>query len=77
MTQPTKLSDLADAMIENYWLLCSPQQAVANALGEYVRTMECDTPYLYGDDTITPEQFLKALNEMVGWFMTNTSEWKA
>ena len=77
MTTRIKISDLADAMIEQYWLLCSPQQAVANALGDYAQMMEAKTPFSYNDEIVTPEMFITALNEMMLWFLENHSEWKA
>ena len=77
MTTRIKISDLADAMIENYWLLCSPQQAIANALGDYAQMMEAKTLFWYNDEIVTPEMFITALSEMVVWFLENHSDWKA
>lgn len=76
MTTRTEISELANAMIDNYWVLCSPTQAVANALAEYTHLMNLNIPFLYGEDVISQEAFLNALNEMMAWFLANAADWK-
>jgi hypothetical protein len=61
----TKLSDLSEALIEGYWILNDPADAVASAIGDFL-----DRPhfYLVGDEPVTPLEFITAIGEIIDYF---------
>lgn len=66
--ETTRISDLADALIEHAWILCSPADAVANLAVEYNHVTSQGEPFMWGDDEVTPTEFISALAEIVEYF---------
>ena len=68
MTTEYKLSDLADSLIESYWILCEPAGVVARAIEEFTTFAKLGRPFMYGDEEVSAEQLLHALAEVVEHF---------
>lgn len=66
--ETTRISELADALIEHAWILCSPADAVANMVFEYNHNLTNGQPFMWGDDEVTPAQFISALAEVIRYF---------
>jgi hypothetical protein len=64
----TQLSDLAEAIIEDKWILCSPEDAVRFAIIEYIDYFEENRPYLFADNPVDGMTFLAAINEIINHF---------
>jgi hypothetical protein len=64
----TKLSDLADTLIEAYWILCEPAEVVARAIDEYATWQRDGRPYLYDGSKVSASDFISALDEIVNYF---------
>ena len=60
-----ELSELAEALIEGYWILCSAADAVGYAIADYVGLASEGKPFLLGDHAVTADEMLVALNEVV------------
>ena len=63
-----RLSDLADAINENYWGLDDPNgfDVVNRAILDYAeRTFTGSMPYTFGDEEVSPLEFISALAELV------------
>lgn len=68
MTTDQKLSDLADSLIEAYWILCEPADVVARAIEEFTTFAKLGRPFMYGDDQVSAEELLHALTEVIEYF---------
>ena len=69
MTTTPKLSDLADSIIEGYWILCEPAEVVARAVYEFSEFRRLGRPFLYGDDQeATADDMIKALEEIINYY---------
>ena len=68
-TQDT-LSDLANSIIEAYWILCEPAEVVARAIDEFAEWKRLGRPYTYNDQVVTAEEMVMALDEVVRYFQT-------
>lgn len=68
MTTEHKLSDLADTLIESYWILCEPADVVARAIEEFTTFAKLGRPFMYGDDQVSAEELLHALTEVIEHF---------
>lgn len=68
MTTDHKLSDLADSLIESYWILCEPAEVVARAIEEFTYFAKLGRPFMYGDDQVSAEELLHALTEVIEYF---------
>lgn len=62
-----ELSDLAFAILDGYWTLCSPANAIGFAIGEFLERTE-DNPFTYNDEIVTAEQMLSATEELINYF---------
>lgn len=68
MKQTTELSDLAEGIIEAYWILCEPAEVVSRAIDEFAEWNRLGRPFTYFDEPVTAEQLLMALDEVVRYF---------
>lgn len=66
-TQET-LSDLANSIIDAYWILCEPAEVVARAIDEFAEWKRLGRPYTYNEQVVTAEEMVMALDEVVGYF---------
>ena len=65
----TAMSELAEAILEDSWILCTPQEAVANAIERYLEAVSEGRPYTYDDDRhIEAVEFLKCIAEIIDHF---------
>lgn len=74
MTKTTeqRLSDLAEAILEDKWILCTPAECLTYAIDEYLSRGD-DNPYTItssdGDDQpVDPRAFIAAIGELLVWF---------
>lgn len=63
------LSGMAGAIIDGYW---SPddktgENIIKNAIAEFAEFMSEGTPYTWGDDIVSDDEFILALAEVVRW----------
>lgn len=65
----TPISPLAEAIIEDKWILCKPEQAIANAIHEYLAYTADGKPYLFEDEPVDPLTFIRAVNDAIGYFI--------
>lgn len=68
MTTDHKLSELAEGLIDNYWILCEPAEVVARAIEEFTTFAKLGRPFVYGDDQVSAEELLYALTEVIEYF---------
>lgn len=70
-TQLPKLSHLAESILDDKWILCSPAEAIANAVHEYIDHLmgEYALPFTYNDVEVTTDEFTDAIGELVAYFM--------
>lgn len=64
----TNLSELADAINEHYWGLDDPNgfEVVNRAIVDYAeQTFTGSMPYTFGDEEVSPLEFISALAELV------------
>lgn len=66
-TQET-LSELADSLIDAYWILCEPADVVGRVIDEFAEYKRNGRPYTYNDEVVTAEELLMALDEVVCYF---------
>lgn len=69
----TTLSDLATAILDDKWILCSPEEAIYNAIAEFTET-DRQYPYTYNDKEVTATEFFGAITELVRYFSMMTIE---
>ena len=75
MNTEVELSDLAFAILDGYWTLCSPADAIGFAIGEFLERTE-DNPFTYNDEIVTAEQMLSATEELINYF-EDANSWRA
>ena len=75
MNKETELSDLAQGILDGYWILCSPANAISFAISEFLERTD-DNPFTYNDDVVTAEQMLSATNELINYF-EDANSWRA
>lgn len=68
METEQRLSDLADSIIEAYWILCEPADVVARAIDEFAEWNRQGRPYTHNDEVVTAEEMVMALDEVVRHF---------
>lgn len=69
METTAQLSELAEAIIDGYWILCEPADVVARAIDEFAEHKRVGRPFTYGDDReATAEELIMALDEVVCYF---------
>lgn len=68
--ETVRLSDLAEAILEDKWILCTPAECLSAAIGEYLDHAERGRPYLFGDPEhpVAPLDFIRAIGELVEHF---------
>lgn len=68
MKQQMELSELAEGIIEAYWILCEPAEVVSRAIDEFAEWNRLGRPFTYDDEVVTAEELLMALDEVVRYF---------
>ncbi|MGA0847940.1 MAG: hypothetical protein ACO395_04685 [Pontimonas sp.] len=68
MTAQTQLSDLADAIIDGYWILCEPAEVVARAIDEFAEYNRLGRPFTFEEKPVDPIDFIKALEEVINYY---------
>jgi hypothetical protein len=67
MKTEAELSDLAEGILDGYFILCTPAQAISFAIGEFLERTD-DNPFTYNDEVVTAEQMLSATDELINYF---------
>jgi hypothetical protein len=62
------MSDLAEGIIEGYWILCEPAEVVARAIDEFAEYRRHGRPYTFMEHTVDPAEFIMALEEVVHYY---------
>lgn len=75
LMETAKLSQLADALLEHAWLLCSPGEAIARLIYEYDSYQAINQAFMWGDDEVKPHEFISALAEIVEHFRSRNMDW--
>lgn len=75
MKTKAELSDLAEGILDGYFILCTPAQAISFAIGEFLERTE-DNPFTYNDEIVTAEQMLSATDELINYF-EDANSWRA
>lgn len=75
MKTEAELSDLAEGILDGYFTLCTPAQAISFAIGEFLERPE-DNPFTYNDEIVTAEQMLSATDELINHF-EDANGWRA
>ncbi len=64
-----KLSDHAESVLDGYWTLCSPYEAVQYFVEEYIDYSERNRPFLIGDDeALNDKQVIAIVAELLAHF---------
>lgn len=63
-----QLNDLAVAVIDGYWTLCSPTEAMMFFIEEYLSCVENDKPFYYGDEIAHDRDVIVALSQVLTYF---------
>lgn len=64
------LSELAEAILEDKWILCSATECLTAAIDEYLSRGESN-PYTYNEEPVDPRAFMAAIGELLVWFSQN------
>jgi hypothetical protein len=68
MNMETKqLSDIAQAIIDGYWTLCSGKEAIQYAIDDYLSRTD-DSWSHDGETPVSPQEFLLAISEVMDFF---------
>jgi len=72
ITKRSDLSELADAIIDGYWILCTREEAIQYAIDDFESRKEPNAyPYTYNDRVITEDEFYSAIAEVREWWFLN------
>jgi hypothetical protein len=75
MNKEIELSDLAQGILDGYWILYTPANAISFAIGEFLERSD-DNPFTYNDEVVTAEQMLSATDELINYF-EDANSWRA
>lgn len=72
-TQETyEISDLAQGILDGYFILCSPAEAIGVAIGDFLSRPD---EFTFNDDLVTANEMLEAVAELIARFEEN-NEWR-
>ena len=69
------LGELADGILDGYFILCSPAEAIGFAIGEFLERPE-DNPFTFNDKVVTANEMLEAVAELLTYF-EDANAWRA
>lgn len=68
------LSDHAFAVLDGYWTLCSPTEALLFFVDEYLEYSERNHPFQIGDETLTDRDVITVLSELLAYFASRNDD---